>query len=67
MKPTVDYGLQRKTIKEMRQRVQGLRKEIKTTQEMARAAGAMSDTGHAQVSTVCETSKGGAITIRVSI
>ena len=67
MKTTIFYGLQKKTIKEMTAKVPGLAKEIKTAQNTVKSMAAEAHDGHAEMSTVLETSKGAAITIRVKI
>lgn len=67
MKTVVYYGLERMTIKTLRQKIKGMDKEIIATKSMARAAAALSDDGRAEVSSVCETNKGPAVTIRVTI
>ena len=67
MKTTIFYGLQRKTIKEMTARFGGLAQEIKATQKAVKAMAAEAADGRAEMSTILETVKGVAITIRVKI
>lgn len=67
MKTTVYYGLEPRTIKTMCIEFPGLDRAIENTRKMAKEIALYADNHKAEVSSIHETNKGTAITIRVKI